>query len=379
MAQLSDPRAGNPPRTTWNPVWEREIVRSRNEADPNTRILSFAEQSPWLERAGWEAMLKGRDRELLSAMIEMPRPQTGQPHVLFCGHADCPENSVVSTLEDERRIAAIMNLVDPMMDRCEQTARSTSRNILCWVRSVKPLSSSPEPFQLVRQPSTTKKYRYLHKRLLAFVLRTYRLDPVVRQRLTGIRLSTKYLRLLDSLWQNRYWNLNERLADNTCGSAVTCDLIDPSLRGAAVDVNDDAGEPGSNDENDDEYDDGSDDNGEGNSNEISNDNYEDDCDDDSDGSAYADSSGCEAVSVVSNRIEDDDARILPSHDTGAPQCADEVLELIFGLSVVLFEERPIDGRLESMMVVLFSSILGYSKSRRIFLPARDFTTHLSVL
>ncbi|KAK8912247.1 hypothetical protein VCV18_012605 [Metarhizium anisopliae] len=95
------------------------------------RMLSFAEQSPWLERAGWEAMLKGRDRELLSVMIEIPRPQGGQPHVLVRCDPDCREDGVVSTSEDERRITAILNLVDPMMDRCEQTVRSTSRNILC--------------------------------------------------------------------------------------------------------------------------------------------------------------------------------------------------------------------------------------------------------
>lgn len=125
-------------------------------------------------------------------MIEVPRPQSGQPHVLLRRDTDCLDDDVVSTSEDELRIAAILNLVDPMMDRCEQTTRNTSRNILCWVRSVKPLSSSPEPFQLARQPSSKRKYRYLHKKLLAFVLRAYRLGPVLRRRLTEIRLSTKF-------------------------------------------------------------------------------------------------------------------------------------------------------------------------------------------
>ncbi|PNP48483.1 hypothetical protein TGAMA5MH_00377 [Trichoderma gamsii] len=137
-------------------------------------------------------------------MIEVPRQQGGQPHVLRRRDPDCQEGDDVSTSEDERRIAAILNLVNPMMDRCEQTVRSTSRNILCWIRSVKPLSSSPEPFQLVRQLSNTRKYRYLHRKLLTFVLRAYRLDPVARQRLTRIRLSTKLLHLLDRLWQNQY-------------------------------------------------------------------------------------------------------------------------------------------------------------------------------
>lgn len=46
---------------------------------------------------------------------------------------------------------------------------------------------------------------------------------------------------------------------------------------------------------------------------------------------------------------------------------------------MLFEERPVDERAESMLAVLFSSILGYSKTRQSFLQARDFTPHLSTL
>lgn len=119
----------------------------------------------------------GKGPQVLSAMIEVLRQQGGQPHVLLRRDPNCQEDDVVSTSEDERKVAAILNLVNPMMDRREQTARSTSRNILCWIQSVKPLSPSPEPFQLLRQPDSTRKYRYLHRRLLAFVLRAYRLDP----------------------------------------------------------------------------------------------------------------------------------------------------------------------------------------------------------
>ncbi|EXU95278.1 hypothetical protein X797_011646 [Metarhizium robertsii] len=303
------------------------------------------ETKPMARKSRWEAMLKGRDRELLSAMIEIPWLQGGQSHVLVRRDPDCREDDVVSTSEDERRIAAILNLVDPMMDWCEQTVRSTSRNILRWVRSVKLLSSSPEPFQLVRQPSSTRKYRYLQKKLLAFVLRAYRLDLVVRRRLTKIRLSTQLLRLLDRLWQNQYWDSDGQQTSGARTTAVVSrDFINPSLD-EEVDridhTNDHGGDDENDDENDEETDDETDDRGdlEG----------EYDSDDDCDGSAYAGSGHY------------------------------EVLELLFGLSVALFEERPIDERSDSMLAVLFSSVLGYSKTRQSFLQARDFTTHLSAL
>ncbi|KAK9443851.1 hypothetical protein VB005_02376 [Metarhizium brunneum] len=316
------PAGGKPAQDHLQSVGEREIARSQSRADPDMRMLSFAEQSPWLERAGWEAMLKGRDRELLSVMIEIPRPQGGQPHVLVRRDPDCREDGVVSTSEDERRITAILNLVDPMMDR------------------VKPLSSSPEPFQLVRQPSSTRKYRYLQKKLLAFVLRAYRLDLVVRRRLTKIRLSTQLLRRLDRLWQNQYWDSDGQQTSGARTTAVVSrDFINPSLD-EEVDridhTNDHGGDDENDDENDEETDDETDDRGDFEG--------EYDSDDDCDGSAYAGSGHCEIDSNAAAGTQSDDACIPAFHATNAQRCADEVLELLFGLSVALFEERPIDER-----------------------------------
>jgi hypothetical protein len=50
------------------------------------------------------------------------------------GENDLDED-LVSPLEDEQKIATFLKLVDGMMDRCEETARKTSRNVLCWLRS----------------------------------------------------------------------------------------------------------------------------------------------------------------------------------------------------------------------------------------------------
>ncbi|KID81474.1 hypothetical protein MGU_11167 [Metarhizium guizhouense ARSEF 977] len=188
-------------------------------------------------------------RNILSAMIEVPRPQGGQPHVLLRRDTDCPEDDVVSTPN--------LEFSGPHDGWCEQTTRNTSRNILCWVRSVKPLSSSPEPFQLVRQPRSTRKYQYLHKKLLTFVLRAYRLDPVLRRRLTKIQLSTKFLRLLDRLSRNQSWDCDGQRARDARTSAVSSDLIDLSPDAEANGIDHTNGH-GSNVENDDEYDDGSD-------------------------------------------------------------------------------------------------------------------------
>jgi hypothetical protein len=387
------PASGQPAQDHIESVQKREIERSRRLGDSNNHMLCFAQQSPWLERTGWEGMLRGRDRAVLSAMIEVPRQQGDQPHVLLRRDPDCQEDDVVSTSEDERKIAAILNLVNPMMDRCEQTARSTSRNILCWIRSVKPLSPSLEPFQLLRQPDSTRKYRYLHRRLLAFVLRAYRLDPDVRRRLTKIHISTKILRLLDSLWQKKYWDSNgQQTSCAITSSIISCDFVNLDLNEEVSKIgcmnytgnyeNDDENVDENNDENDDENDDESDDDEEEEDDENDDENdkrsnleSEHDSNDD-----YDESSGhIEIDSNITGDAQSDGACFPAFHAANAQVCVDEVLELLFGLSVALFEERPINERPDSMLAVLFSGILGFSKTLQSFLQARDFTTHLSAL
>lgn len=361
----------NPVQDHLNSVKAREGDRSQASVDLTARDLSLAEESSWLDRTDWVDMLRGRDRGVLSAMIDIRRPGVEQPHVLASGGTDGEAHAVVISLQDERRITSLLALVDTMMDRCEQTARKTSRNILCWVRSIKPLTSYQKPFKLVRQPGTTKKYRYLLKKFLAFVLRAYRLDPLVRKRLTRIRMSKKLNRLLERVWHNNYWD-SDGLLSGQGSSAMNSELIDPALVADidGISVVSSGVENGDTDEETDEETDDED------GNEVE------------DTSGFDDNDDTESSDIGNAFTEDNDdatdsaaamAMETTTANTSHQDATDEVLELLFGLTVALFEERPVDGRLDSMLVVLFSATLGYSATRQSFLQAREFTTHLSGL
>ncbi|KAI8710459.1 hypothetical protein NCS52_01562900 [Fusarium sp. LHS14.1] len=162
--------------------------------------LTFAEKGPWIERTGWEEMYRGKDRSMLSALMERPDlgPQgLGQDPVLGYCNADCSgKDVIISPAVDERKVAAILDMFDRVMDRCEETARKTSRGILCWLRINRALSCYPKPFTFVSSPSTTKGYRLLFNRCLALALRAYRMDSANRVKFIGSRLSKELL----SLW-----------------------------------------------------------------------------------------------------------------------------------------------------------------------------------
>lgn len=119
--------------------------------------LAFGEQRFRIERTGWDVMFRGQDRNILLNIIPLPWQRDMQPSLQLAGGGTSGfEGGLVSTAEDETKIAQLLALVNPMMDPCDETARRTGRDLQCWLKRVRPNASSPEPFILIRLPSSTQ-------------------------------------------------------------------------------------------------------------------------------------------------------------------------------------------------------------------------------
>ncbi len=104
-------------------------------------------------------------------MISLPLQRAMEPSLLLAGGGTLGfKDGLASTAEDETKIAQSLALVNLMTERCDETVRTTSRNLRCWLKSVRPNASLPVPFNLVRLSSSTQKYRLHQRKLLAFVL-----------------------------------------------------------------------------------------------------------------------------------------------------------------------------------------------------------------
>ncbi|KAH7248434.1 hypothetical protein B0J15DRAFT_562897 [Fusarium solani] len=279
-------------------------------------LVRFEEQTPWIERTGWDKTYRGKSRDVLSALAAVSFSRLGSNPYLIgqCGTNGLHED-IVSTVEDERRIAAILEAMDALLDRCEETARKTSRSILCWLRSTQALTGYPKPFVLVHHSSSKGKYRVLFKRCLVLLFRSYRMDPSTRERLTGIRFKRKQLRFLEAIWNHGRMPRDDSEEEY---------------------------------EEHDEEDDMTESSGE-----------DDECWSDED-------------QVVRDTG-------MNSKRTGNEQASEELLELLLGLSLSLCTEPVTDGQPSSTLLVFFSGILGFSSSSRAFLPAKSYTPYLSGL
>lgn len=126
------------------------------------------------------------------------------PPYLLASAARVPglSGDLVSPREDEVRIDRILKVVDAVMDRCEETVHSTSRSLLCWLKSNHPHVPYPKPFTLVKHTSSTTRYRLLLKKALAFCFRAYRMDAKQRERLVGVRFNKKLDNFLNAIWHH---------------------------------------------------------------------------------------------------------------------------------------------------------------------------------
>ncbi|KAI5455742.1 hypothetical protein BGZ63DRAFT_137258 [Mariannaea sp. PMI_226] len=365
---------------------KRLLRASSPDLSSGSGNLTFAEKTPWIERTGWEEMYQGKNRSVLSALMERPDSwphYLGQDHVLgYRSTNDSETDVIISPAGDELRIAAILNMFDRVMDQCEETARKTSRGILCWLRSSRALSCYPKPFTFVSSPSTTKGYRLLFKRCLALVLRAYRMASANRQKFIGSRLSKKQIRYLELVWNHAYWDhAKERTslsADTGHARARVGEAVLNSVRRRRdpPEVGSDGDEEKwtDNDDGDCSDSDGDDDGSDG------------DGDDD-----YDNDDNNEDVAKECQEDEEDNAGVLTGSWAGTTnsleeKCGEstadqlaELLEYLFGLTASLCTQTLINGQPSSTILVYASGILGFSSNSKAFLPARSYTKYLSGL
>lgn len=322
--------------------------------------MAFAEQRPWIERTGWEDTYKDRSREVLSALAVMPLRSIGRRHHLLCqGGFNGLDEDLVSPSDDEKNIVSIISLVDAMMDRCEETSRKTSRNILCWLRSTQPSSCYAKPFTLGRQPASTRKYRLLFKRCLVMILRAYRLNPDLREKLTGIHFHKTQLRCLEKIWSHAALTITDSQDAQLPTFKHNDDMGGLAEAQQCLLDDEDYGEENDEDEEDEEDEE---DDGDGEEN--------DEDDENGDGDDYDEENKGWEGDVNDNSAEEN-APIKGS--------LDELLEFLFGLSLALCTEPLTVGQPSSTMLIYYSGVLGFSPSSRAFLSAKSYTPYLSGL
>ncbi|EXL66159.1 hypothetical protein FOPG_17649 [Fusarium oxysporum f. sp. conglutinans race 2 54008] len=357
-----------------------------------TDTTAFALQTPWLERTGWDQTYNNKDRrEVLTALTRTFTSPGGREHRIRHGQQYGLDEDLVSPGADEDRIACLIRLVDVMICRCEETVRKTSRHMLCWLRSTKASSTYSKPFTLV-QPSSSTKYRLLLKRCLAMVLRIYRLPPDKRLQVTGLALTRKQLQFLDAIWTHEAFRdlaTLEELAGKykrSAGHTQAAAGLGERIQNTKEDIGDnyekeeeeeDEEEESEEDEIEDEENEEEDDDDDPNNNNDKNHNREGQRGD----NHQEEDRGFTAWLNNLGEITDEEEYGMEVEGGAAPGSPEELIELLFGLTLALATQPVVNGQPQRTVLIYFSGILGFSSSPdgSAFLPARSYTSNLSGL
>ncbi|KAI3570711.1 hypothetical protein IWW34DRAFT_839012 [Fusarium oxysporum f. sp. albedinis] len=318
-------------------------------------------------------------------------PAGGREHRIGHGQQYGLDEDLVSLGDDEDRIACLIRLVDVMICRCEETVRKTSRHMLCWLKSTKASSTYSKPFTLV-QPSSSTKYRLLLKRCLAMVLRIYRLPPDKRLQVMGLALTRKQLQFLDAIWTHEAFRdlaTLEELAGKykrSAGHTQAAAGLGERSQTTKEDIGDnyekeeedeDEEEESEEDEMEDEENEEEDDDDDPNNNNDKNHNREDQRGD----NHQEEDRGFTAWLNNLGEITDEEEYGMEVEGGAAPGSPEELIELLFGLTLALATQPVVNGQPQRTVLIYFSGILGFSSSPdgNAFLPARSYTSNLSGL
>ncbi|KAK1989712.1 hypothetical protein LX36DRAFT_743237, partial [Colletotrichum falcatum] len=127
--------------------------RSAAQEEASKKVTAYAELRPWLERTRWEQVYANVNRQLLCSLTLRPVERSYRPLLLAAGLSQ-QDSDIISPADDEAKIATLCRATYNIISRCEETAKTSSRNLLCWLRSVRPNNCYQKPFTLMARKSS---------------------------------------------------------------------------------------------------------------------------------------------------------------------------------------------------------------------------------
>ncbi|KAI8401260.1 hypothetical protein FOFC_18129 [Fusarium oxysporum] len=155
----------------------------------------------WMRRTGWEVTFRNTQRDLIIALAQCPLKDNSGPLWL----ANYKDEALISSQEDEHKLARIMAAFDRLFERCNDTIKHIDISLRRWLRGIYPDRPYKRPFELVVKPGTERRYRQRFKKCLCFWVRLWRLSPTLTRHLCQRTLSKPQRMALETLWDDSLW------------------------------------------------------------------------------------------------------------------------------------------------------------------------------
>ncbi|EXK75881.1 hypothetical protein FOQG_19357 [Fusarium oxysporum f. sp. raphani 54005] len=184
----------------------RDVLNQPCITSRDTGSSELPSMSLWLDRTQWPSIYHNTRRDILRALTRVPDRHSLTADYILAQGARNSTPSLTSPRDDEQKLSCILGAFESVIDRCENTVRCTSHNLLCWLLSSRLESRRENPFNLVAERSSEVRYRRIQKQFLAFVIRIYRMSNESLRDIVGVSIKSDVLPQLADIWKHKIWD-----------------------------------------------------------------------------------------------------------------------------------------------------------------------------
>jgi hypothetical protein len=112
--------------------------------------LENSDDSSWLRYTQWPAQFASLPLDIIAASAVLPEKAPQGDYILGTWAAE----DFVSPVADEVKLQQLVQLLDLMFDRCNETIAATPHLFRCWINTATLEGFWPKPFQLLGKPKT---------------------------------------------------------------------------------------------------------------------------------------------------------------------------------------------------------------------------------
>ena len=179
---------------------QEELARLALQDTDNTAAwdaeVEFSDTTPWLLHTKWPEYFMDRPLDVLAATARQPAKFPDEDLVL----GFWANGQIESPLDDEIKIRAIVDLLDPMFERCLRTLEASSYEVRCWIKSHDIHRFYPYPFKPLQSSGSWKVYTRLWRRFLSYVFRVWAMPRNIQSEVYQLKLTGPQETTMSRIW-----------------------------------------------------------------------------------------------------------------------------------------------------------------------------------
>ncbi|KAH6689940.1 hypothetical protein BKA61DRAFT_742747 [Leptodontidium sp. MPI-SDFR-AT-0119] len=176
---------------------EQRLVDEEVGSAEQTLELEHDENTEWLRTSEWPRWFQNRPLHIIAAASATPSIQD-----LPLSLGSWAGEELVSPAVQEAVLRKLVGVTDHVLQRCEETLRSTPRSLRCWIKS-STTDVFPRPFEELQRESSRQKYHRTCRRFVCYVFRVHlvtRAYGLSLYEIFGLQLSRDQIRMMDFMY-----------------------------------------------------------------------------------------------------------------------------------------------------------------------------------